>query len=86
MDKFFHVSESSYLQCLSVSLEQCLYCSLCLHVTVPHAATARILISMNLVGQVVFLFVADYLHCRYSTVTVEFAFCYLAVTLLQVGV
>lgn len=50
----------------------------------PHAATARILISMNLVGQVVFLFVADYLHCRYSTVTVEFAFCYLAVTLLQV--
>lgn len=50
----------------------------------PHAATARILISMNLAGQVVFFFVADYIHWGYTTVTVAFAFSYLTVTLLQV--
>jgi hypothetical protein len=60
--------------------------SSCLYVAVPHAATARILISMNLAGQVVFFFVADYIHWGYSTVTAGFAFSYLTVTVLQVSV
>lgn len=41
---------------------------------------------MNLAGQVVFFFVADYIHWGYSTVTAAFAFSYLTVTLLQVSV
>ncbi|XP_069694265.1 solute carrier family 41 member 1 [Periplaneta americana] len=50
----------------------------------PHASTARILISMNLIGQVVFLFTADYIHWGQSTVTAAFVLSYLTVTLLQV--
>ncbi|XP_033608028.1 solute carrier family 41 member 1 isoform X1 [Cryptotermes secundus] len=50
----------------------------------PHASTARILISMNLTGQVMFLFVADYIHWGQSTVTAAFALSYLTVSLLQV--
>ncbi|KDR12277.1 hypothetical protein L798_13766, partial [Zootermopsis nevadensis] len=50
----------------------------------PHAGTARILITMNLVGQLVFLFVADYIHWGRSTVTAAFALSYLTVSLLQV--
>jgi len=53
---------------------------------VPHAATARILISMNLIGQVVFFYVADYIHSGYSTVTAAFTVFYLTVTVLQVSV
>lgn len=55
-------------------------------VAVPHAGTARILISMNLAGQVVFLFTADYIHWGRSTVTAAFALSYLTVSLLQVSV
>jgi ABC-type thiamin/hydroxymethylpyrimidine transport system permease subunit len=41
---------------------------------------------MNLTGQVVFFFVADYIHWGSSTVTAAFAISYLTVTLLQVSV
>jgi hypothetical protein len=61
------------------------HCS-CLCISVPHAGTARILISMNLAGQVVFLYTADYIHWGHSTVTAAFALSYLTVSLLQVSV
>jgi hypothetical protein len=54
-------------------------------VAVPHAKTARILITLNLAGQLVFLFVADYIHWGQSTVTAAFALSYLTVSLLQVN-
>jgi ABC-type thiamin/hydroxymethylpyrimidine transport system permease subunit len=54
-------------------------------VAVPHAETARILITMNLAGQLLFLFVADYIHWGQSTVTAAFALSYLTVSLLQVS-
>jgi solute carrier family 41 len=41
---------------------------------------------MNLTGQVMFLFIADYIHWGQSTVTAAFALSYLTVSLLQVSV
>ncbi|KAJ9581572.1 hypothetical protein L9F63_023255, partial [Diploptera punctata] len=50
----------------------------------PHAATARILICMDIAGQMVFVFVADYIYNRASTITPAFGASYLFVTVLQV--
>jgi hypothetical protein len=65
----------------------CMYSYYCPwhYVAVPHAGTARILIGMNLVGQIIFLFIADYIHWGQSTVTAVFALSYLTVSLLQVS-
>lgn len=53
--------------------------------TVPYAKTARILILMSIPGQVVFIFVADYIHLSASTIGPAFVLSYLFVSLLQVS-
>lgn len=51
---------------------------------VPYAKTARILILMSIPGQVLFIFVADYIHMSESTIGAPFVFSYLFVSLIQV--
>ncbi|XP_049301230.1 solute carrier family 41 member 1 isoform X3 [Anopheles funestus] len=51
---------------------------------VPYARTARILIAMSIPGQVLFIFVADYIHMSSSTIGVPFVLSYLFVSTLQV--
>lgn len=55
------------------------------HVPVPYAKTARILLGMALPGQLVFIFVADYIQWGYSTLHVYFVVAYLSVALIQVS-
>jgi solute carrier family 41 len=50
----------------------------------PYAKTARILILMSIPGQVLFIFVADYIHMRRSTIGAPFIAAYLLVSLVQV--
>jgi solute carrier family 41 len=50
----------------------------------PYAKTARILILMSIPGQVLFIFVADYIHMSGSTIGAPFVFSYLTVSLIQV--
>uniref|UniRef100_A0A182YQH0 SLC41A/MgtE integral membrane domain-containing protein n=1 Tax=Anopheles stephensi TaxID=30069 RepID=A0A182YQH0_ANOST len=51
---------------------------------VPYARTARILIAMSIPGQVLFIFVADYIHMSRSTIGVPFVLSYLFVSTLQI--
>ncbi|XP_073833894.1 solute carrier family 41 member 1 isoform X1 [Musca autumnalis] len=51
---------------------------------VPYAKTARLLIMMSIPGNVVFIFVADYIHMSQSTVTFFFAISYILASLIQV--
>ncbi|KFB42030.1 AGAP000663-PA-like protein [Anopheles sinensis] len=51
---------------------------------VPYAKTARILIMMSIPGQVLFVFVADYIHMSRSTIGLPFVLTYLFVSTLQV--
>ncbi|XP_055644257.1 solute carrier family 41 member 1 isoform X4 [Toxorhynchites rutilus septentrionalis] len=51
---------------------------------VPYAKTARILILMSIPGQVLFIYVADYIHMSESTIGAPFIFSYLLVSLVQV--
>uniref|UniRef100_A0A182U409 SLC41A/MgtE integral membrane domain-containing protein n=1 Tax=Anopheles melas TaxID=34690 RepID=A0A182U409_9DIPT len=53
-------------------------------VLVPYARTARILIAMSIPGQVLFIFVADYIHMSRSTIGAPFVLSYLFVSTLQV--
>lgn len=50
----------------------------------PYAKTARILILMSIPGQVLFIFVADYIHMSSSTIGVPFVLSYSTVSLIQV--
>lgn len=52
----------------------------------PYAKTARILILMSIPGQIVFIFVADFIHMGVSTIGPAFVFSYLFVSLLQVSI
>lgn len=54
------------------------------HGAIPYARTARILILMSLPGQILFIFVADYIHMGQSTLGVPFVLSYLSVSLLQI--
>ncbi|XP_059618448.1 solute carrier family 41 member 1-like isoform X1 [Phlebotomus argentipes] len=51
---------------------------------VPYAKSARILILMSIPGQVLFIFVADYIHMSSSTIGVPFVASYLTVSLIQI--
>lgn len=52
---------------------------------VPYARTAKILILMSIPGQIVFIYVADYIHMGESTIGPAFVSSYLFVSLLQVS-
>ena len=52
---------------------------------VPYAQTARILIIMSIPGQILFIFVADFIHKSTSTIGAPFVFSYLAVSLILVN-
>lgn len=51
---------------------------------VPYAKTARILILMSIPGQVLFIYVADYIHMSESTIGAPFVLSYLLVSLIQI--
>lgn len=51
---------------------------------VPYAKTARLLIALSIPGNILFIFVADYIHMSQSTITWAFAFSYLVASLVQV--
>ncbi|XP_058444664.1 solute carrier family 41 member 1 isoform X1 [Malaya genurostris] len=51
---------------------------------VPYAKTARILILMAIPGQVLFIYVADYIHMSESTIGAPFVLSYLFVSLIQI--
>uniref|UniRef100_A0A182Q955 SLC41A/MgtE integral membrane domain-containing protein n=1 Tax=Anopheles farauti TaxID=69004 RepID=A0A182Q955_9DIPT len=51
---------------------------------VPYAKTARILIAMSIPGQVLFIFVADYIHMSRSTIGFPFVLSYLFVSTVQI--
>ncbi|XP_053678610.1 solute carrier family 41 member 1 [Anopheles nili] len=51
---------------------------------VPYARTARILIAMSIPGQVLFIFVADYIHMSRSTIGYPFILSYLLVSTVQI--
>ncbi|KAM7349127.1 solute carrier family 41 member 1 isoform 1-T1 [Cochliomyia hominivorax] len=50
---------------------------------VPYAKTARLLIALSIPGNILFIFVADYIHMSQSTITWAFAFSYLIASLIQ---
>ncbi|XP_017493888.1 PREDICTED: solute carrier family 41 member 2-like, partial [Rhagoletis zephyria] len=50
---------------------------------VPYAKTARILLGMSIPGNVVFVFVADYIHMSTTTVTFAFVAAFLLASLIQ---
>ncbi|XP_070508132.1 solute carrier family 41 member 1 isoform X2 [Chironomus tepperi] len=50
----------------------------------PYAKTARILILMSIPGQVLFIFIADYIHMSSSTIGVPFVLSYSTVSLIQI--
>ncbi|XP_003702336.1 solute carrier family 41 member 3 isoform X1 [Megachile rotundata] len=52
----------------------------------PYAKTARILICMAIFGETIFIFVADYIKYRTSTIHVYFVLSYIFVAVLQVMV
>ncbi|XP_017852433.1 solute carrier family 41 member 1 isoform X2 [Drosophila busckii] len=51
---------------------------------VPYAKTARILIAMSIPGNILFIFVADYINMNQTTVTWVFMLSYLTASLIQV--
>lgn len=51
---------------------------------VPYARSARILILMSIPGQILFIYVADYIHMSESTIGITFVMSYLGVSILQV--
>ncbi|XP_031628354.1 solute carrier family 41 member 2 isoform X2 [Contarinia nasturtii] len=51
---------------------------------VPYARSAKILILMSIPGQIVFIFVADYIHVGHNTIGYTFVLSYLFVSLLQI--
>ena len=51
----------------------------------PYAQTARIFIIMSVPGQVLFIFVADFIHKSTSTIGAPFVLSYLTVSLIQVN-
>ena len=51
---------------------------------VPYAKTARILIFMSIPGNILFIYVADYIHMSASTVKLSFVLSYLLASLVQV--
>ncbi|CAO1412600.1 unnamed protein product [Diamesa hyperborea] len=51
---------------------------------VPYAQTARILILMSIPGQVMFIFIADFIHKSTSTIGAPFVLSYLTVSLIQI--
>lgn len=53
--------------------------------TVPYAKTARILIAMSVPGNILFIFVADYINMNATTVTWVFMLSYLIASLIQVS-
>jgi solute carrier family 41 len=50
----------------------------------PYSKSARILILMSIPGQVLFIFVADYMHMSRSTIGAPFTLSYLTVSFIQV--
>lgn len=50
----------------------------------PYAKSARILISMSIPGQILFIIIADYIHMSRSTIGAPFIFSYMTVSLVQV--
>ncbi|XP_023309526.2 solute carrier family 41 member 1 isoform X1 [Lucilia cuprina] len=50
---------------------------------VPYAKTARLLIGLSIPGNILFIFVADYIHMSQSTITWAFALSYLIASLIQ---
>ncbi|TMW40164.1 hypothetical protein DOY81_014756 [Sarcophaga bullata] len=50
---------------------------------IPYARTARLLICLSIPGNILFIFVADYIHMSQSTITWVFAFSYLLASLIQ---
>lgn len=52
---------------------------------VPYARSAKILILMSIPGQILFIYVADYIHMEASTIGPAFVFSYLFASLLQVS-
>lgn len=51
----------------------------------PYAKSARILILMSIPGQVLFIFVADYIHMSGSTIGAPFILSYMLVSFIQVS-
>lgn len=51
----------------------------------PYAHTARILILMSIPGQVLFIFIADYIHQSSSTIGAPFVFSYMIASIIQVS-
>lgn len=51
----------------------------------PYARTARILILMSIPGQILFIFVADWIHMSSSTIGAPFVLSYMTVSLIQVS-
>lgn len=51
----------------------------------PYAKTARILILMSIPGQVLFIFLADYIHMGKTTIGAPFMLSYLTVSFVQVN-
>ncbi|KAL9878236.1 solute carrier family 41 member 2 isoform 6-T7 [Glossina fuscipes fuscipes] len=51
---------------------------------VPYANTARILIGMSIPGNIIFIFVADYIHIGQTSITLAFVLTYVAASLLQI--
>lgn len=54
--------------------------------SVPYAKTARILILMSIPGQILFIYLADYIHMSTSTIGFSFVLSYMFVSLLQVRI
>ncbi|XP_049805199.1 solute carrier family 41 member 2-like [Schistocerca nitens] len=50
----------------------------------PHAATARLLILLAVIGQSIFVFIADFFHAGETTIDYRFALTYIFASLLQV--
>ncbi|XP_014609559.1 PREDICTED: solute carrier family 41 member 3-like [Polistes canadensis] len=50
----------------------------------PYAKTARLLIGMAISGQLVFVFLADYIKCQSTTLDAYFVISYIVVSVLQV--
>ncbi|XP_065362834.1 solute carrier family 41 member 1 isoform X1 [Calliphora vicina] len=50
---------------------------------VPYAKTARLLIALSIPGNILFIYVADYIHMSQSTITWAFALSYLLASLIQ---
>lgn len=49
-----------------------------------YAKTSRILILLSIPGNVAFIFLADFIHMRTSTIGAPFVFTYITVSLIQV--